>query len=210
MHHPLAEATPGSPADSFPLATFSRRFAREPGVLGGVGSGQSGAVSSVNQPLRNRPSPTTKRFFPVAVWLAALLASSGTARAAESETNRFVVLELKVTAAEVSIVAATEVAGQPKPQPKKAGVDFEIRSRDNAVLRSGQIADPRLRSFCYEHPPGSGQMTNTTVTADEGHVTLRVPSDSTAASIEFFESRRPGLSLQSTRRSLGKFAFTGP
>ncbi len=159
---------------------------------------------------RNHPPSAPKPYSPITTGFILLLATAAVSLAAAADTNRFVVLELKVTAAEVSIVAATEVAGQPKPQPKKAGVDFEIRSRDNAVLRSGQIADPRLRSFCYEHPPGSGQMTNTTVTADEGHVTLRVPSDSTAASIEFFESRRPGLSLQSTRRSLGKFAFTGP
>ncbi len=163
----------------------------------------------MNPPTRNNPPPVSKRLSLVFSGFAALLAYTGIARAAV-ETNRFVVLELKVTAAEVSIVAATEVAGQPKPQPKKAGVDFEVRSLDNVVLRSGQIADPRLQSFCHENPPGSGLMTNTTVAADEGYVTLRVPSDSTAASIEFFESRRPGISLQSTRRSLGKFAFTGP
>ena len=139
-----------------------------------------------------------------------LLATAGIVFAAGGDTNRFVVLELKITATDVSVVGATEVAGQPKPQPAKVGIDFEIRSEDNAVVYSGQVSNPRLQSLCYEHPPGSGQVTNHTVTLDEGYLTLKVPSNPAAATIEFFESRRPGPSLQSIRRSLGKTALTRP
>lgn len=153
--------------------------------------------------------PVPKRSSPTTLGFGVFLATAGIILAAGLETNRFVVLELKVTATEVTVLGATEVAGKPKPHPVKPGIDFEVRSRDNVILSSGQISDPRIRSFCYENPPGSGQMTNTTVTADEGHVTLRVPSDAAPASIEFFESRRPGLSLQSTRRSLGKSTLVG-
>lgn len=153
-------------------------------------------------------SPIRNRIAGIAVALA--LGFVGRSSAAGSETNRFVVLELKVTATEVTVVAATEVAGQPKPPTTKAGVDFEIRTRDKVVLHSGQVANPRLLQLCYENPPGSGLMTNHTATLDEAHVTLRVPSDSAAASIEFFESRRPGASLQSPRRSMGKTSLIRP
>lgn len=144
-------------------------------------------------------------------WLAVafvlLLGFAARGNAAESETNRFVVLELKVTATEVSVVGATEVAGRSKPQPARSGVDFEIRTQDNVVLHSGQVANPRLQQFCIEASPGSGQMTNLTATLDEAYVTVRVPANSSAASIEFYESRRPGASPLSPRRSLGKTAF---
>ncbi len=144
------------------------------------------------------------------IGLAFTLVSAGSVSAVGGDTNRFVMLELKVTATEVSVVGATEVAGQPKPRQPRPGIDFEIRSEDNAVVFSGQVANPRLQSLCYEHPPGSGRMTNNAVTLEEGYLTLKIPSTPTAATIEFFESRHPGPSLQSIRRSLGKTALTRP
>lgn len=161
----------------------------------------------MRRPRSQNYSSRPARFFGIVAALAVACGVVFQGAAAESETNRFVVLELKVTAAEVTVIGATEVAGKPKAQPAKAGVDYELRSVDNALLHSGQVADPRLQHFCYENPPGSGQMTNHTALLDEGYVTVRVPSDSSAGSIEFFESRRPGVSLLSPRRSLGKTAL---
>ncbi len=69
----------------------------------------------VRSPIRNRIAGIT---------LALALGFVARSSAAGSETNRFVVLELKVTATEVTVVAATEVAGQPKLRTTKAGVDF--------------------------------------------------------------------------------------
>lgn len=177
-------------------------FSRHPGL-----PGRFPFVNPTNQPDAN---PSRKQPWRVLIGLALTLVSGGAALAAGGDTNRFVVLELKVTASEVSVVGATEVAGQPKPQPAKVGIDFEIRGGDNAVVFSGQVANPRLQSLCYEHPPGSGQMTNNTATLDEGYLTLKVPSNPAATTIEFFESRRPGPSLQSLRRSLGKTALRRP
>ncbi len=178
------------------------------GVLFSRHPGPSGRIPSVNPTSPPDATPNRKPAWRQLIALALMLSSGGAAFAAGGDTNRFVVLELKVTASEVSVVGATEVAGQTKPQPAKVGIDFEIRSGDNAVIFSGQVANPRLQSLCYEHPPGSGQMTNNTVTLDEGYLTLKVPSNPAATTIEFFESHRPGPSLQSLRRSLGKSALS--
>lgn len=182
----------------------------EPGMLASPPPGPRGPVPSVKPTNQLDARSARKRAWRILARLALTLVSGGSAVAAGGDTNRFVVLELKVTASEVSVVGAMEVAGQPKPQPPRAGIDFEIRSGDNAVVFSGQVPNPRVQSLCYEHPPGSGQMTNSTVTLEEGYLTLKIPSTPLATTIEFFESRRPGPSLQSLRRSLGKTVLTRP
>lgn len=129
---------------------------------------------------------------------------------AGGDTNRFVALQLRVTATEVSLMQALQFPGKAKPEPKRPGLDYVIRAVDGAVIGRGSIENPRFERSCTEERAGSGILTHVSSTLEEGITVLRLPVDPAADSIEFSKSPAPGAAQSSAPRSLGKVSLKSP
>lgn len=162
---------------------------------------------SANNPISRPPGHALR---PVAISLALFASAVSTALAAGGDTNRFIALQLKVTANEVTLMQALEFPGKAKPDPKRKGIDYVIRSADGAVISRGSTENPRFERACTEEQPGSGTLTESTSTLAEGITVLRLPVDPNADSIEFFKSPPTGASPSSPAKSLGKLSIKTP
>ena len=147
---------------------------------------------------------------PLLLGLTLLSTAASTALGAGGDTNRFVALQLKVTASEVTLVQALEFPGKVKPEPKAKGLDYVILSEEGSVIGRGSTENPRFERACLEEQPGSGTLTRSSSTLEEGITVLRLPANPGAHSIEFFESQTPGVSQSSIRQSLGKVSLKTP
>ena len=162
---------------------------------------------SANNPTSRRPVCALR---PAVMSLALFISAVSPALGVGGDTNRFVALQLKVTANQVTLMQALEFPGKAKPDPNRKGLDYVIRTADGAVIRRGSIENPRIERACTEEQPGSGTLTESTSTLAEGITVLRLPVDPNADSIEFFKSPAPGASLSSAAKSLGKVPIKAP
>ncbi len=129
--------------------------------------------------------------------------------AAEPETPRILVLELRVTSAGVSLLGATNVVGTCKPVPDAAmGIEYQVKTGDRTVLRKGTMNNPLVHRMCFEDVPGSGTLKTTYVEVPEAYVVLRIPADEAAESISFLERLPAGSrAASSTPRQLGEISL---
>ncbi len=146
----------------------------------------------------------------MAMSLALLASAVSTALGASGDTNRFVALQLKVTATEVTLMQALQFPGKAKPEPKRQGLDYVILTAEGTVVSRGSIENPRFERACTEEQPGSGILTQSTSTLEEAITVLRLPVDPTADSIEFFKSPDSGASPTQAPQFLGKVSLKTP
>lgn len=154
--------------------------------------------------------PSARVLRPMAMSLALLASAVSTALGASGDTNRFVALQLKVTATEVTLMQALQFPGKAKPEPKRHGLDYVILTAEGTVVSRGSIENPRLERACTEEQPGTGVLTQSTSTLEEAITVLRLPVDPTADSIEFFKSPDSGASPTQAPQSLGKVSLKTP
>ena len=142
--------------------------------------------------------------------LALFASVVSTALGTGGDTNRFVALQLKVTASEVTLMQVLHFPGKAKPEPRRHGLDYVVLTADGTVISQGSMENPRFERACTEEQPGSGILTQSTSTLEEAVTVLRLPVDPTADSIEFFKSPTVGASRTSAPQSLGKISIKTP
>jgi hypothetical protein len=126
------------------------------------------------------------------------------------DTSRFVALQLKVTALEVTLIRAVEFPGAARPDPKSNAIEYSLLAADGSVLGGGSMENPRFQRSCSEEIPGSGTLTESRSTTDEGVTVLRLPVNANLHSIEFFTPVPANSAPAAQRQSLGKIQLQAP
>ncbi len=126
------------------------------------------------------------------------------------DTNRFIALQLKVTAQEVTLIRAQEFPGDARPEPKSNALEYSLLSAEGSVLGGGTMENPRFQRSCAEEVPGSGTITEARSTFDEGVTVLRLPVNANVRLIEFFVPVPAGSAPGAVRQSLGLIQLPTP